>query len=36
MVIGDIQLKTSESIAEEARPHLTPIHHPSPLTLRAT
>lgn len=36
MVGGDIQLKTSESIAEEARPHLTPIHHPSPLTLRAT
>lgn len=36
MVIGDIQLKTSESTAEEARLHLTPIHHPSPLTLRAT
>ena len=28
MVIGDIQLKTSESIAEEVRPHLTPIHRP--------
>ena len=36
MVIGDIQLKTSETIAEEARPHLTPIHHHSPLTPRAT
>ena len=36
MVISEIQLKTSESIAEEAKPHLTPIHRPSPLTLRAT